>query len=269
MSQAQSSKNDEVNEREGQNEPVDEHPAGYGAADYERSIVSRDQDWNVPWDAAPPSTKAGGKAEAPIVTADEPLYLLVKYDSRPFPDPSGSKNTGERGACCTIVSCIPPSDPFPVVMATILHRLKGTDSTHNPYPITPTAQIDYVGIQFGAVAAHAPGFLGRRKIEEDNVGDLLNYLRQRQGGDDILEVFLVPMNEQDSQEHASKTSEGWITEKGRKEKEGGSLAGKMSGGETLYYWLVNTFMRWVAAKRALWTETRRMMWKQCTSQLWG
>lgn len=201
--------NDKANEEEGQNEAVDEYPTGYGAADYEGSTVSRDQDCKAPWDAVPQSTKSGGNAAAPTATAEEPLYLRVKYDSRPFPDPSGSKNTGERGACCTIVSGIRPSDPFPVVMATILHRLKGTDGTHNPYPIAPTAQIDYVDIQFGAIAAHAPGFLGRRKIEEDNVGDLLNYLRHRQGGDDILEVFLVPMNEQDPLEHVPNESLVW------------------------------------------------------------
>lgn len=252
-SQAQSGNNDEVNEGEGQNEAVDEYSAA----------------WDGVWDAVLPSTEAGGKAEAPIATAEEPLYLLVKYDSRPFPDPSGSRNTGERGACCTIVSGIRPSDPFPVVMATILHRFKGTDGSHNPYLIAPTAQIDYVDIQFGAIAAHAPGFLGRRKIEEGNVGELLNYLRQRQGGDDILEIFLVPMNEQDLQEHVSKTFEDWMMGRGTKETDGGCLVAKTGGRETMYFWLVDRCMTWVAEKPALWTETLTTVWKQNMSYLWG
>ena len=268
-SQAQSSNENEVTSGEGQNQAGEEDPTAWnGAADYEISMVQSGQDWNIPWDAAPRLAEAAGEAEAPTASREEPLHLLVKYDSRPFPDPSGSRNTGQRGASYTIVSCILPSNPYPVVMANILHRLKRTDGTHNPYPIAPTAQIDYVDVQFGAIAAHAPGFLGRRRIEEDNVGDLLNYLRQRQGGDDILEVFLVPMNEQDPQEHVPKTFEDWMMERGTDWKGSRSLVGKMAGGETLYYWLINPLKRWVAEKQGLWTETRRFEWKQWVSQLW-
>ncbi len=181
------------------------------AAEYNRTILPPGQGSNVSWNATPPPSESGDDIEAQSAAAGEkPLYLLVKYDSRPFPDPSGANNTGERGASYTIVSGVLPSNPYPTVMAKILHRLKGTDGTHNPYPIAPTAQIDYVDIQFGAIAAHAPGFLGRRKIEADNVADLLHYLRQRTGGDDILEVFLVPMNEQEAQEHVWKTYEDWM-----------------------------------------------------------
>ena len=266
-SPAESGNGNEVTDGEAQNQAAEEDLVAWnGAADYEGTMVPLGIDWNVPWDAAPQLAEAVGEAEAPIAIGEEPLHLLVKYDSRPFPDPSGSGNTGERGAGYTIVSSILPSNPYPVVMANILHRLKGTDGTHNPYPIAPTAQIDYVDVQFGAIAAHAPGFLGRRKIEEDNVGDLLNYLRQRQGGDDILEVFLVPMNEQDPQEHIPETYENWMMER---EIDGKGSRGKMAGGETLYYWLINPLKRLVAEGLGFWTETRRTRWKQWMSQLWG
>lgn len=126
-------------------------------------------------------------------------------------------------------------------MAKILHRLKGTDGTSNAYPIVPTAQIDYVEIQFGAIAAHAPGLLGRGRIESDNVGDLMKFLRQRTGGDDMLEVFLVPMNEQDAQEHVPKTSEDWMVKRATKGKAGNGI-----GGEIFHDRLVKTYHKWVA-----------------------
>ncbi|CAD6571156.1 MAG: hypothetical protein ASARMPREDX12_004146 [Alectoria sarmentosa] len=204
------------------------------AADYDSTTMAPGQGWNVPWNAVFSPAEAGGEDEALSAAAEErPLCLLVKYDSRPFPDPSGAKNTGERGAGYTIVSGILPSNPYPTVMAKILHRLKGTDGSHNPYPIAPTAQIDHVDIQFGAIAAHAPGFLGRRKIDEDNVGDLLCYLRQRTGGDDVLEVFLVPMNEQDAQEHIPKSFGDWMIERATHGKDG-------IGGEALRDQFVGT-----------------------------
>ena len=61
--------------------------------------------------------------------------------------------------------------------------------TAAPYPIAPTAQVDFVDVRFGAIAAHALGFLGRRNIDEEYVGDLLKYLRQRTAGDDIHELL--------------------------------------------------------------------------------
>ena len=264
------SDHDEVSDGEGQSKAVEECSTVWnGAADHDGIVVQPGQDWNVRWDTAPQPTKAGGEAEAPTAAPEDPLFLLVKYDSRPFPDSSGASNTGERGASYTIVSGILPSDPYPTVMIKILHRLKGADGTHNPYPIAPTAQIDYVDIQFGAIAAHAPGFLGRRKIEEDNVGDLLNYLRQRTGGDDILEVFLVPMNEQDPQEHVPKTFEDWMIERAKEGKDGRKMAGKISSGEIMYHRLIDTYGSWVAEKMGLWTETSRKRWKQTVSLLWG
>ena len=203
-------------------------------------MVAPGQGWNVPWNAVPSPTEAGGEDEAPSAAAEEgPLYLLVKYDSRPFPDPIGAENNGERGASYTVVSGILPSDPYPTVMAKIWHRLKGTDGSHNPYPIVPTAQIDYVDIRFGVIAAHAPGFLGRRKIEEDNVGDLMCYLRQRTGGDDVLEVFLVPMNEQDAQEHIPKSFGDWMIERATHGKNG-------IGGEALDDQFVGTYQEWMS-----------------------
>ena len=212
-----------------------------GANENDRTVVPPGQGWNIAWNDTPAPTEARGEFEAPSAAAEEiPLYLLVKYDSRRFPDPSGAENAGEHGASYTIASGILLSDSYPTVMAKILHRLKGTDGTHNPYPIAPTAQIDYVDIQFGATATHAPGFLGRRKIEEDNVGDLLNYLRQRTGGDDILEVFLVPMIEQDAQEHVPKTYEDWIIKRAVEGK------GRGIGVEILHDRLVRTYETWVA-----------------------
>ena len=197
------------------------------ATETDRTIVPAAQGWNVSWTATPPPSEPGDAVKTQSAAAEEkPLYLLVKYDSRPFPDPSGAQNTGERGASYTIVSDILPSNPYPTVMSKILHRLKGTDGTHNPYPIAPTAQIDHVDIQFGAIAAHAPGFLGRRKIEAENVADLLHYLRQRAGGDDILEVFLVPMNEPDAQERVSKTYEDWLFG-GAQRRRGGGIGGEV------------------------------------------
>ncbi len=212
------------------------------AADYDRTILPPGQGWNGSRNTTPPPSEARGDVDAPRAAAEEePLYLPVKYDSRPFPDPSGVQNTGERGASYTIVSGIVPSNPYLTVMAKILHRLKGTDGTRNPYPIAPTAQIDYVDIQFGAIAAHAPRFLGRRKIEADNVADLLNYLGQRTGGDDILEVFLVPMNEQDPHEHFRQTFEDWTTERVTE----GKGKGEQIGSEVSCNGLPRTFKPWM------------------------
>ena len=57
--QAQSSNENEVTDREGQNQAVEEDPITWiGAADYEGSMVQSGQDWNVPWDAAPQSASA-------------------------------------------------------------------------------------------------------------------------------------------------------------------------------------------------------------------
>lgn len=170
-----------------------------GQPHYHATIVPAAQGWNIARYATPPPTGAGGEIEAASAVVEEkPLSLRVKYQSRPIPDPSEAENTRERGASYTTVSDILPSDSYPAVMAKILHQLKGTDGTHSPYPMTTTA--------------HAPGFLGRKRIEDDNVGDLLNYLRQHRGGDDILDIFLVPVNEQDAQQHVPNTYEDWRIE---------------------------------------------------------
>lgn len=190
-----------------------------GQADYHATIVPPAQGWNTAEYATPP-TEPGDEIEAASAAAEEePLDLRVRYYSRPLPATSESENIGENGVCYTKVSNILPSDSYPAVMAKILHRLKEMDRTHSPHSFAPTVQIDYVDIQFGATAAQAPGFPWRRKIDYDNVGELLNYLRQRTAGDDILEVFLVPLNEQDAKEHVSKTCEDWTIERATEGKD--------------------------------------------------